>query len=123
MRLLPFVAAVRVDEPSGLFGTDDDHALAQFQFFVVVDRATVFVEDDSWYLLVHTRCKHLGDDQRCGIYETRPQICRDYTTESCEYDDEWVYDQYLETPEQVEEFAEATLGPRKGRGFRSVKPK
>jgi Fe-S-cluster containining protein len=58
----------------------------------------------------------------CGIYETRPQICRDYTTENCEYEDDWVYDHYLETPEQVVEYAEAVLGPRKGRDIRSPKP-
>ena len=62
-----------------------------------------------WYLLVHTKCKHLQDDNRCGIYDTRPQICRDYTTEACEYDDDWTYERYFETPEQIREFAEAVL--------------
>jgi len=28
--------------------------------------------------LVFYRCRHLQDDNRCGIYETRPQFCRDY---------------------------------------------
>ena len=64
----------------------------------------------------------LRDDQLCGIYETRPQICRDYTTDNCEYDDEWVYDHYWETPEQIEEYAEAVLGPREGESIRSAKP-
>lgn len=27
---------------------------------------------------VGERCKHLGEDNRCGIYATRPAICRDY---------------------------------------------
>ena len=40
-----------------------------------------------------------------------PSICREYTTEHCEYEDEWVYDQYFETPEQVVEYMEAVLGP------------
>jgi Fe-S-cluster containining protein len=93
------------------------------RWYLLHDRATVFVEDESWYLLVHTKCKHLGDDHRCGIYETRPKICRDYTTKNCEYEDDWVYDHYWETPEQVEEYAEAVLGPRKGGDFRSPKPK
>ena len=59
-------------------------------------------------------CKHLQRDNRCGIYETRPQICRDYTTDNCEYDDDWMYDFYLETPEQVGEYTEAVL-PKKGK--------
>ena len=60
---------------------------------------------------MHTVCKHLQEDQRCGIYETRPPICREYTTKDCEYEDEWVYDQYFETAEQVEEYMDAVLGP------------
>ncbi len=62
----------------------------------------MFTEDGQWYLLVHTKCKHLQDDNRCGIYDTRPQICRDYTTDACEYDDDWTYERYFETPEQIQ---------------------
>lgn len=92
------------------------------RWYLLHDRATVFVEEDCWYLLVHTRCKHLREDNLCGIYETRPQICREYTTEKCEYEDDWVYDQYFETAEQVQEYAEAVLGPRDGGGHRSRRP-
>ena len=68
-----------------------------------------FREDDTWYLLVHTVCRHLQDNNMCGIYETRPQVCRDYSTKDCEYEDDWTYDFYLERPEQVAEYCEATL--------------
>jgi len=91
------------------------------RWFLLHDRASVFMEDDTWYLLVHTTCKHLQPDNRCGIYETRPQICRDYTTDNCEYDDDWTYEKYLETPEQVWEYMEAILQP-KGKDIRSPKP-
>jgi hypothetical protein len=53
----------------------------------------------------------------------RPEICRGYNTRNCEYEDDWVYDHLWETPEQVEEYAEAVLGPRKGKSIRSRKPK
>lgn len=26
----------------------------------------------------HERCCFLGEDQRCGIYETRPRVCREF---------------------------------------------
>lgn len=92
------------------------------RWYLLHDRATVFLEDDVWYLLVHNRCKMLGDDNLCQAYETRPAICRDYTTDNCEYDDDWVYDHYFETPEQVLEYAEAVLGPPKGKNIRSPRP-
>jgi Fe-S-cluster containining protein len=108
--------ALPIDEP-------ESHEDFQFiRWYLLHEAATVFTEDDTWYLLVHTVCKHLGEDNRCGIYETRPQICRDYTTDDCEYDDQWVYDRYLETPEQVEEYAEAVLPRKKGQSFRSRQP-
>lgn len=92
------------------------------RWYLLHDRATLFTEDGDWYLLVHTVCKHLGDDQRCGIYDTRPQICREYSTKECEYEDDWTYEQYFETPEQVAEFAEAVLPRRRGESIRSAKP-
>ena len=74
--------------------------------------ATIFVEGEDWYLLVYTTCKHLQADHRCGIYETRPQICRDYTTAECEFEDDWCYEKYFETPEQIDEYADALFGPQ-----------
>jgi Fe-S-cluster containining protein len=73
----------------------------------------IFTEDGTWYLLVHTTCKHLQSNNMCGIYETRPEICREYTTENCEYDEDWTFDQIFETPEQIWEYAEAILPPRR----------
>lgn len=92
------------------------------RWYLLHDRASVFVDDDVWYLLVHTTCKHLQDDYRCGIYETRPPICREYSTDNCEYDDDTTYEHYFETPEQIYEFAEARLPPQRGVGLRSRKP-
>jgi Fe-S-cluster containining protein len=92
------------------------------RWFLIHDGATVFTEEDVWYLMVFSTCKHLRKDNLCGIYETRPKICRDYSTKNCEYEEDWVYDRYIEVPEQVEEYAEALLGPRKGKSIRSPKP-
>ena len=92
------------------------------RWYLLHERATVFVEDGDWYLLVHNKCKALGDDNLCGAYDSRPQICRDYTTDKCEYEDDWVYDHHGETPEQVLEYAEAVLGPRTKEGIRGPRP-
>jgi len=92
------------------------------RWYLLHEHASVFTEDDSWFLLVHTTCKHLQDDHRCGIYETRPLICRQYTTDECEYDDDWTYDRYFETPEQIAEYTDAMFGKPGGDHFRSPKP-
>jgi Fe-S-cluster containining protein len=92
------------------------------RWYLMHGEASVFIEDGDWYLLVHTRCKHLRDDNRCGTYETRPQICRDYTIDDCEYEDEYVYEHYFETSEQVDEYVEAVLPGKDPAHFRSRRP-
>ena len=98
------------------------------RWFLLHERTAVFVEEGDWYLLVHTSCRQLQADGRCGIYETRPQICRDYTTDDCEYDENWTYPQYFETPEQFDEYCEAigrpstVKGAPQRRGIRSPRP-
>lgn len=92
------------------------------RWYLLHSHASVFTEDDSWYLVVHTVCKHLQPNNRCGIYLTRPDICREYSTNNCEYEDDWVYERYFETAEQIYEFAEALLGPPAGGTFRTPRP-
>ena len=106
--------ALPIDTP------DSREEFEYIRWYLLHERASVFVEGETWYLLVHTVCRHLGDDNRCGIYETRPQICREYSTDECEFDDDWTYDKYFETPEQVHEYMEAVLPDK--RNFRSRKP-
>lgn len=91
------------------------------RWFLLHERASVFKEGDTWYLLVHTTCRHLQPDNRCGIYETRPKICQEYSTKDCEYEDDWTYDFYLETADQVAEYMEAVL-QEDGQSIRSKKP-
>ncbi len=82
------------------------------RWYMLHGRVAVFVEGEDWYLMVYADCQHLLPDHRCGIYEDRPGICRTYTTDDCEFEDDAVYDRFFETPEQVWEYAEALLGPR-----------
>jgi Fe-S-cluster containining protein len=92
------------------------------RWYLLHGETSVFIEDGDWYLLVHTVCKHLQADQRCGIYETRPQICREYSTDNCEYEDDWTYERYFETPEQIEEYLEAVMPDKKRTTIRSRRP-
>lgn len=47
----------------------------------------VYKEESGWYLMFHGRCEHLQEDGACGIYAQRPQICRDYDNDWCEFDE------------------------------------
>ncbi len=45
-----------------------------------------YKDEDGWFLLVNNPCVHLLEDGGCGIYDSRPDICREYDNEYCEYD-------------------------------------
>ena len=83
------------------------------RWFMMHGRVTAYVEDRIWYLCVYGDCKHLQDDYRCGIYYDRPHICRAYSTNHCEYDDQGLHDMYFENSEQIWEYAEAVLPPQR----------
>lgn len=92
------------------------------RWYLLHEGATVFTDDSDWYLLVHAKCKHLGEDSFCQCYESRPQICRDYSTDVCEYEDDWTYEQYFETPEQIQEYVDAVF-QKPAREIRGPRPK
>ena len=76
------------------------------RWFLLHDRATVFTDDEDWYLLVHTTCKHLQPDHRCGIYETRMMACEEYEADSCEFTGEPDYQIHLRCEEDLADHLE-----------------
>ncbi|MCL2743256.1 MAG: YkgJ family cysteine cluster protein [Planctomycetaceae bacterium] len=97
---------------------ETEKEFSNIYWFMLHDKATVFVDDGTWYLLVHTKCRNLDDATNlCLDYESRPKICRSYSFKKCEYEDHYVYDQYFELPEQVAEYAAVVLrDKKKGKG-------
>ncbi|MGD8712691.1 MAG: YkgJ family cysteine cluster protein [Thiohalophilus sp.] len=61
---------------------DFDHLLWQLAH----ENIQAYKDEDGWFLVVVTRCIHLLPDGNCGTYETRPQVCRDYSNDYCEFD-------------------------------------
>lgn len=62
---------------------DFDHLLWQ----VSHQNINIFKDADGWFLHISTRCEHLLDGGICGIYDTRPWVCRDYDNDFCELDE------------------------------------
>ena len=83
------------------------------RWYLAHGQTLVYVVEEQWYLLVKTRCQYLTADNRCRIYFNRPKICREYTTDECEYEEDWSFTKMFETPEQIWEYAEALLPPRR----------
>jgi Fe-S-cluster containining protein len=47
----------------------------------------IYKDDSGWYLLISGRCEHIQENGACGIYEDRPEICREYSNDWCEFDE------------------------------------
>jgi Putative zinc- or iron-chelating domain len=53
-------------------------------WFLLHDGVSVYIDwSRRWFVQFDTTCNALTADERCGVYETRPQLCRDYTLEDC----------------------------------------
>ena len=83
------------------------------RWYLAHGQTLIYVEKQVWYLVVMTKCQYLRADNRCGIYFSRPKICREYSTDDCEYDSDWIFDKVFECPAQIWEYAEALLPPRR----------
>jgi hypothetical protein len=62
--------------------TDFEHLLWQ----VSHEHVKIYKDSDGWFLLMESRCSHLLANGWCGIYESRPQVCREYSNDYCEFD-------------------------------------
>jgi Fe-S-cluster containining protein len=67
------------------------------------DHVAVYRDNSAWYLMVSGKCSHLVEPGGlCGIYETRPQICRDHSNKHCDYDEQDLeYEDYFDNYEAL----------------------
>ena len=59
--------------------------MEEIRWFLAHRDISVYVVSRRWNVEIRNRCKYLNRRNRCDIYEKRPEICRLYDVESCEY--------------------------------------
>jgi uncharacterized protein len=110
--------ALPIEEPDTRRDFDD------MRWYLMHEGVTVFVDDGDWYVQFRTRCRNLAADHRCGIYETRPKICREYKAENCDYAaGEYEYDQLFSEPEQIEAYCREHFKEERTKTSRKPKKK
>lgn len=70
--------AIEVDSPATV------KQATQLLWYVYHEGVSLYVNDDEWMVQFDTTCVHLQPDYRCGVYETRPHICREFSEQDCE---------------------------------------
>ncbi len=71
--------AFEIDEP------EDRKDYESLLWKIAHDKVSLYIYRKSWYIMIHTRCHFLTPDNKCAIYEHRPHMCREHSTENCEY--------------------------------------
>lgn len=86
------------------------------RWYLMHENMTVFVEEGDWYVQFATPCRNLQADNRCGIYETRPAICRGYKAGDCDYESgDHDYEHLFTRPEHIEAYAAQRRKKRTGK--------
>jgi len=75
--------SVEIDEPTCKKDWDQIIWMLHHQDIVIYQD-----HDDDWIIEFKTKCKNLGEDQKCQIYEERPKFCRNHKANECEYNNE-----------------------------------
>jgi Fe-S-cluster containining protein len=89
------------------------------RWFLMHEHVSVFVEDGDWYVAFQTPCRHLQPDHRCGVYRTRPKICRTYTTDDCDYHSgDYNWEQHFTAPEHLDAYQREQPANGRSRGRR-----
>jgi hypothetical protein len=57
-------------------------------WYLYHENVTVYADaDGEWSVMFETRCRNLGDDRLCRIYDSRPHVCRSFDNRSCDVND------------------------------------
>ena len=75
--------AVALEPPRG----EDDRDLIHW-YLSHTDVCIYIDKDEDWWIQVGTACRHIAAEGACGIYESRPQLCRNYGSDACERADQ-----------------------------------
>jgi uncharacterized protein len=80
---------------------EDERDFDQLCWFMLHKDVEIYVESGAWHLNVLLPCKKLEADNRCGTYETRPYLCRDYDTDGCEFETNPEFDHYFKSYDEL----------------------
>jgi hypothetical protein len=70
--------AIEVDSPSTV------KRATQLLWYLYHDGVSLYENEDEWMVQFEANCRYLQPDYRCGIYATRPHICREFDEQDCE---------------------------------------
>ena len=92
--------AVEMDEPDCLDDWD------QIKWMLMHENIRVYLDNEGdWVAEFITKCKNLDKNNKCKIYDSRPDLCKEHEMESCVMNGEGKVEVLLfESPEDVDNY-------------------
>ena len=95
---------VLLDDP------EDADDYDELRWFLAHENNYIYIDEDQWHLNVVARCRFLGRDSRCTIYNHRPDTCRDFGLKGeCEFTGELDFQHEFRTVGDLEAYARKHL--------------
>ena len=107
--------ALEIDAP------DEPEDFENLRWYILHQDVEIFIDGEDWYLQINRKCQWLVGNQ-CGNYENRPQICREYSDEECDFDGV-ESDTTFKTIEELEAYRDGWVADYKAREKRKRKAK
>ena len=82
----------------------DDEDWDEIKWMLMHDKIMVYQNlDREWVVEFLTKCKHLKDN-KCSIYDKRPEVCKDHGVDECETNPGDFSKVLFKKPEDVDEY-------------------
>ncbi len=92
---------------------DDYEEYEDLRWYLCHEGVSIHIDEGDWYISIANKCKMLGEDGRCMIYENRPLICRKYSLNNCDFTDGgYDYEHEFRKPEDLDAHARRELGDK-----------
>lgn len=79
------------------------HEIETLRWYLHFDTVQIYIRSHRWHLLVKGKCIYLSKKNLCTIYDRRPDVCRDHSSDACEMSGQW-YDQMFTTPKDLDAY-------------------
>ena len=93
--------AIEIDAPEDLEDFED------IKWYVAHKNINVYVDEDhEWHVEFLTACENLDENDLCKIYDSRPQICKEFSQEECPFHNIYEEKYSFTKIEDVEKYVE-----------------
>jgi len=101
--------SVGIDEPKNKEDFDE------LKWFLHHKKVIVYLdEEDEWIVEFQTPCRYLDENNKCMIYDKRPDVCKEHSLDECDLNgDGESHKILLEKPEDVDKYHEEVFLKKK----------